>query len=217
MAPPGKERRLLRLFGLEVFQSRGGIFICPAPRTSQQSSARPFPVPIRLHLGCGNHRLNAFVNIDIVPSVATDIVTNIRSLPMFADGTVEEIRLSAVYEHLYRTERLEALREWHRVLRPGGTLLISYVPDFDVIARAFLDRRPGILHGTFNLEEVFLYSHGGYQPHHAPEQLHKDLFTERSLRAELEAAGYEISSLENVCYEDEPIPLNLNVVARKRA
>ncbi|HEV8479185.1 MAG TPA: methyltransferase domain-containing protein [Candidatus Eisenbacteria bacterium] len=157
------------------------------------------------------------MNVDIVPSAATDIVTNVRELPMLADGTVDEIRLSAVYEHLYRPERLEAIREWHRVLRPGGMLHISYVPDFDVIARAFLDHRPGILHETFNFEEVFLYSHGGYLPHHAPEQLHKDLFNDRSLRSELEAVGYEVASLENVCYRDEPIPLNLNVVARKRA
>ena len=161
--------------------------------------------------------MTGFVNVDLVPSLATDLVTSIISLPMFKDGTVEEIRLSAVYEHLYRSERLAAIREWHRVLRPGGTLMLSYIPDFDVIAKAFLERRPGILHPTFNLEEVFLYSHGGYHPHHAQEQLHKDLFTRQSVVAELEAAGYEITSAEDVPYRDEPIALNLNVVACKRA
>jgi len=214
---PGTERRLFRGFGLEVLQGRGGVFICPASRAWPADAPKRFPEPIRLHLGCGNKRLESYVNVDIVPSAATDVVTNIRSLPMFADGTVEEIRLSAVYEHLYRGERRAAIREWHRVLRPGGTLVLHYIPDFEVIARAFLEKRPGLANPTFDLDEVFLYSHGGYQPHHAPEQLHKDLFTRQSVTDELEAAGYELTRIENVCYEDEPIPLNLNVVACKRA
>lgn len=215
-ATPGTERRLFRGFGIEVLLGRGGVFICPASRASRQDAPKHFPAPVRLHLGCGNKRLDGFVNVDLVPSLATDLVTNIRSLPMFADDSVEEIFLSAVYEHLYRGERREAIREWHRVLRPGGKLAISFIPDFDVYVRAFVERQPGILHPVFNLEEVFLYSHGGYLPHHAPEQLHKDLFTPRSVRQELEAAGYAIASMENVYYRDEPIPLSLNVVATKR-
>ena len=214
---PATERILFRGLGFEVIRGRGGVFICPASRASRQDPPKQFPVPSRLHLGCGNKRMDGFVNVDIVPSLATDLVTSITSLSMFADSTVEEIRLSAVYEHLYRSERLAAIREWHRVLRPGGTLMLSYIPDFDVIAQAFLERHPGILHPTFNLEEVFLYSHGGYHPHHAQEQLHKDLFTRQSVVAELEAAGYAITSAENVTYRDEPIALNLNVVASKQA
>lgn len=211
------ERRLFRGFGFEVLVGHGGVFVCPAARAARAEMPRSaFPVPARLHLGCGNKRLDGYVNVDIVPSLATDLVTNISSLPMFAEGTVEEVRLSAVYEHLYRPERLRAIREWHRVLRPGGTLVLAYIPDFDVMARAYLEKHRGLASPTFDLDEVFLFSHGGTRPHHAPEQLHKDLFTRASVTRELEAAGYELVSAENVCYQDEPIPLNLNVVARRR-
>jgi predicted SAM-dependent methyltransferase len=212
------EQRLFRGFGWEVYRARGGVFICPVARATR-GAALPtsFAPPIRLHLGCGNKRMEGFVNVDLVPSPATDLVTNIRSLPMFADATVEEIQLSAVYEHLYRPERLAAIREWHRVLKPGGKLVLSYIPDFDVIARAFVDKRGGIALPVFNEDEVFLYSHGGTLPHHAPEQLHKDLFTRESVTRELGEAGYDVVSAEDVVYQDEPIALNLNVTAVKRA
>ncbi|NUQ00210.1 MAG: hypothetical protein HUU35_10190 [Armatimonadetes bacterium] len=70
--------------------------------------------------------------------------------------------------------------------------------------------------GGAHTEHVYRYTHGLPTRFNAPHQLHKDLFTKDSLRAELEAAGYEVVSLENTCYEQEPHALNLNVVARRR-
>jgi predicted SAM-dependent methyltransferase len=208
-------RGLLRMAGVEVYRSRGGLFICPVPHASIARNGAIRDAK-RLHLGCGNIRLDGYVNIDVVATPATDIVANIVSLPMIADSSVEEVRLEAVLEHLYRFEKMAALREWCRVLRPGGLLKIMWIPDFSVYADRFLNKRPGSLADPMSEDEVRGYTHGNPMPGNAPEQVHKDIFTKESVRASLEEAGFEVVEIKNACFEDEPVPLNINVVAKKR-
>ncbi len=161
--------------------------------------------------------LDGYVNVDIVPSPATDLTADITRLPMFGDNSVEEIRMDAVLEHLYRHMRRAALAEWRRVLRPGGQLTIRFIPDFDTIADHYVHKKPGILHNPFSLDEVYLYTHGDPVPVNASEQIHKDIFSRESVERELKKMGFEITAIENVCYSDEPIALNLNVQAIKPA
>ncbi|MBK7366348.1 MAG: methyltransferase domain-containing protein [Candidatus Eisenbacteria bacterium] len=170
---------------------------------------------MRLNLGCGNKRLEGHFNIDIVATPATDLACDITRLPMFADGTAEEIRLEAVYEHLFRHERLAAIREWFRVLKPGGRLRVDWIPDFDAVAGRYVRREPGLLGPEFDLEEVYRFTHGDPVAWNAPEQIHKDLFTRASVERELREAGYVIESIENALFADEKFSVNLNVVARK--
>lgn len=155
------------------------------------------------------------MNIDIVQTSATDLTANITQLDMFPSEAIEEIHMEAVYEHLYRFERKTALKEWFRLLCPGGKLTIDSIPDFDVFAENYLMRKSGIRGDLMTLDDVYLGTHGDPVQWNAPEQLHKDLFTKDQLRSELEAAGFEIESIENVCFEDEPVAVNINVVARR--
>ena len=215
----GLAKRLVRsalgLVGLEIYRARGGVFIVPKPRAGHAAERLKVPSPCRLHLGCGNVRLPGWMNVDIVPTRATDLVADITRLDMFPDRSVEEIRMNAVYEHLFRHERLSAVREWHRVLTPGGRLHIDWLPDFDVIAKAYLDQSPGIAGPQFDLDHVYRYTHGDPVPWNAPEQLHKDIFNRASVERELRESGFEIDLIENACYRDEGLALNLNVTAHR--
>lgn len=205
----------LGMLGLEVFRTRGGLFIYPRPRTRASRAATEWPEPIRLNLGCGPVRMKDFVNIDIVETAATDLTANIGSLPMFRDGSVDEILLDAVYEHLFRHERAPALREWHRVLKRGGLLRVSWIPDFDVIVDHYVHHKPAFGH-TFGLEDAYMATHGNPTAMNAPEQIHKDIFTQASVRAEFERAGFDIESIESVCAPGEDVPWNIHVAARSR-
>lgn len=128
---------------------------------------------MRLHLGCGLHTPEGWVNIDysigawfakhriikaiakasrLVPAsaFAADWPAGIlihdvrRSLP-FRSGSVEAIYSSNMLEHLYRDEARKLLKECHRVLQPVGVLRIV-VPDLAVIVGDYCARRTAKAH-----------------------------------------------------------------------
>lgn len=60
-----------------------------------------------------------------------------KPLP-FPDNTFDEVYASHVLEHIPWTRTVNALKEAHRVLKPGGLLEI-WVPDFEYIAECYMD------------------------------------------------------------------------------
>lgn len=152
---------------------------------------------LRLHLGCGKVRLEGFVNIDHRATSATDLECDILHLP-FDDNTAVRIESYHVIEHLDRHEAVRAVREWHRVLKPGGVLIIE-CPDFDAACREYLDGRPERIDNIFGLQRFegdyhkfgynflrlqWLLAPQGFRSIelHSPTDYHKDL--EPCLRVE---------------------------------
>lgn len=84
---------------------------------------------IKLNLGARNRPIPGFKGFDCDPHEGVDYVGDIRDLSMFKDGEVSEIYGSHVVEHVSHLETLPLLKEWARVLEPGGILYIA-VPDF---------------------------------------------------------------------------------------
>jgi predicted SAM-dependent methyltransferase len=83
--------------------------------------------PIRLNLGCGGKILPNWVNVDLEGNWSgqkPDIVSDLRGLP-FDDGVADEAQAIHVIEHFYRWEAEDLLREWMRVLKPGGLLILE--------------------------------------------------------------------------------------------
>jgi len=88
---------------------------------------RPQP-PIRLHLGCGDKRIEGWVNIDGHPLPGVDVVADLRQGLDFTG--VAAVFAEHFLEHLTIEEALALLLEVHRVLDPGGWLRIS-TPNLD--------------------------------------------------------------------------------------
>lgn len=78
-----------------------------------------------------------FLNVDIVPLPQVDLVFNIRTTFPIPDGVIAEIFSAATLEHFREKDNLHILREFHRILQPGGRLQIS-TPDIEAIARGLL-------------------------------------------------------------------------------
>lgn len=79
-----------------------------------------------LNVGCGNRIVEGAVNHDRVkhrPEV--DVVHDLNVLPWpFADNSFDQIVALAVLEHL-DIDLVASLNECHRILRPGGQLVIK--------------------------------------------------------------------------------------------
>lgn len=82
---------------------------------------------MKLHLGCGSHRLDGWVNLDIDSPVA-DLCADLRQPLPFEDAQVSLIFCEHFIEHITRDEALSLLGECRRVLRQGGRLRLS-TPD----------------------------------------------------------------------------------------
>ncbi len=82
-----------------------------------------------VQLGCGNHLLFNYINIDINSN--SDIFWDIRKSLPFADNSINRIFSEHVFEHLdYPISANKLLEESYRVLNTGGEFIIG-IPDCD--------------------------------------------------------------------------------------
>jgi predicted SAM-dependent methyltransferase len=131
---------------------------------------------VKLHLGCGSRYITGFVHVDVLRYEHVDVTAMVDDLP-FADAAAELVYASHVLEHFGRHELQRVLREWLRVLAPGGWLRLA-VPDFEAIVAAY---------PTFGLEAVMGLACGGQRDSY---DYHKVLFDRASLTRALTDAGF---------------------------
>lgn len=140
---------------------------------------------LKLNLGSRDRSIPGFQNMDIDAHPGVDFIGDVSDLSRFADGSVSEIYASHVLEHFPHPRTLEVLKEWHRVLAPGGILYVA-VPDFKRVVELYL--KDGL--GKWMQE----YISGGQEYATA---YHHAIFDFTKLRWELKAAGFsEVSQVD---------------------
>lgn len=101
--------------------------------------------PVRLHLGSGSVRLEGFLNVDALDLPEVDLVWNFTPrmnwdehlspypghLP-WRDETVDEIVARHVIEHFSYHHASDVLKDWMRMLKPGGRIEVA-TPDLGQI------------------------------------------------------------------------------------
>lgn len=78
--------------------------------------------PLQIHLGCGRHRIPGWVNCDLYPTEATDVLFNVQGAWPFQDNSASLIYTSHMVEHLPDFHAF--FREAYRVLLPDGVLQV---------------------------------------------------------------------------------------------
>ena len=109
---------------------------------------------------------------------------SITNLGEYKDNSVDLIYASHVVEYFDREEVEDLLREWYRVLKPGGVLRVA-VPNFQKISHLYstgeynLDYFVGLLYGKMSMADATIY--------------HKTVYDFESLAKVFEAAGFKDS------------------------
>jgi len=93
----------------------------------------------KLNLGCGRELLEDFINVDIHYDFKDKnyVRSDVRKLP-FKDNYADYILAREVIEHIPTKDLVSTLKEWIRVLKPGGRLVIT-CPDFNQMAEEWLN------------------------------------------------------------------------------
>lgn len=91
----------------------------PAPELARLVKAGP----LRVDLGCGDAKSEGYFGIDKRKLPGVDQIADLEQGIPLDDATVDEVRAHHVLEHLADKERIMA--EIHRVLRPGGRLVLE--------------------------------------------------------------------------------------------
>lgn len=91
----------------------------------------------RLHIG-GREVKDGWKILNIQSGEGVDFIGDIQELSQFADESCDEIYGSHVLEHISQTKMVPTLQGFHRILKPGGRLMIS-VPDLEVLSKLFLN------------------------------------------------------------------------------
>jgi len=90
---------------------------------------------VKLNLGCGPYKMTGYINIDLYDKGA-DMQLDVRDLSYFKTGSVDEVFSSHLLEHFSPYHVMALLREWNRVLKPGGKLILE-LPDIEECCRAY--------------------------------------------------------------------------------
>lgn len=152
-------------------------------RTYWESMRR---APVCVQLGSGSDYRDGWINVDTDPACNPDVVGRAESLPMIEAASVDLVEGCHLFEHLTFSEAKAALREWNRILRPGGELFLE-LPDL-AASVAMLGQH--FDEDGHDLGMVGIY---GWPPdvdkHGVPMQ-HKWGWTPETIAHQLRAAGF---------------------------
>lgn len=147
---------------------------------------------MKINLGCNDFKLRDFINIDVDPGVNPDVVADAMNLP-YEDNSVDEIYAGHLLEHFTLQE--DPLKEWHRVLKPGGRITVT-VPDVETSLKLYKE-------GKLSLEWVNDVVFGAQD---RQEQNHHQVFNTDILKIQFGRYFKELDILEDSPYLLAKVP-----------
>lgn len=144
---------------------------------------------MKLHIGCGDRPIDGYLNIDLDAREYAQyayLQADAASIPL-GDGCAEEILSVHMIEHVWPWETLQMLKEWHRLLAPGGKCVIECPNIFKACQLLIGGMREKNMKAVAAAMNAF---YGDPKDQELPGR-HKWGYTPQSLSALLTAAGFE--------------------------
>jgi len=141
---------------------------------------------VNIHIGCGDDIKPGYINIDEFNPLA-DLQIPIQAIE-YPENSVDRIEGYMVLEHLSLDDARSFLRNAHRMLKPGGILILE-VPDLEKVSRLLLvfGSDPEYLEkGAFGLRGIF----GEPKPNMTIGDIHKWGYTPSFAARLMEEAGF---------------------------
>jgi GT2 family glycosyltransferase len=110
-------------------------------------NAKRYNQNLKLNLGAGGIHVPGFLSVDL-NDPRSHVDMDVTKLD-FDDGTVSEIMASHLFEHISPFKVEEMLRDWLRVLKPGGRLVME-LPNIEELCRRFVTASKGERYGILN-------------------------------------------------------------------
>ena len=83
---------------------------------------------LKLNLGCGNKKLEGFLNIDFSEHCSPDLIMDLENTPYpFLANTVSEIRMKSVLEHISQNPKIffSVMKEIYRICKHKASIFIE--------------------------------------------------------------------------------------------
>lgn len=156
----------------------------------------------RLEIGPGPRRVPGFETINVVWGRDVDYIGDASKRLPFASGTFDLIYASHVLEHIPWYQLPSVIKEWVRILKPGGSIEI-WIPNGLLIAQTFVNAELGIKNeidkdGWFKFNEGHdpcvwangrIFSYGDGTGRKNDPNWHMAVFSPRYLRSLLTDSG----------------------------
>jgi len=177
----------------------------------------------KLHLGCGGHPLEGWINVDLLFEGAVDLRADAAALP-FVSGSAAFIHSEDLLEHLDPEAGHAFLAECFRVLRPGGVCRLL-TPDLNALVESVY-RTPNPRHLRWCAAQLDASSPcEALNMHLRMNGDHRFVYDEDHLHRLLERIGFRVervrfnrSAYPELCYLDlRDFGLNLFLEAQKPA
>lgn len=173
-----------------------------APGGSAGLVAAPETNLVRLNVGAGDKQFPGWISVDLAPNA--DIVSDVCAIPL-PDGYADEIMAIHLIEHIERWRVQTALREWFRLLKPRGMLILE-LPDIVKCCKnivAGMPEQEGML-GVFGDPSL-----------RNPRMMHAWGWTESTMKAELVAAGFSKVKARSPQFHGRRDHRDMRIEARK--
>ena len=141
---------------------------------------------MKLNIGAGGRKYEGFTNVDIVARQGVDIVAEMSKIPL-PDASAEEIMAIHVVEHVHSWEVPIALKEWNRLMKSGGRLILE-LPDIIKCCKNLLH---GVMLGGKHPHQLSYWGIYGDDRARDPFMQHKYGWTFKTLKPLVSAAGFE--------------------------